>query len=828
MGTPMTYISGNTGTYQSGTFNKGSIALNLNPTSLASGNNWYNGVDVTATQYLIYSDTYSQGQATVANSKPTAWTTPDLSDTSLLNLINTLPDRVGVLPFTSLPLALQWLNATNKYFLIKTNFENIVTSGLVLNLDAGWYNSYSGTTTWFDRSGNGNNGTLTNGPTFNSSSQGTIVFDGGDDYISFNNISPISSLTFTISSVVTVDTDTVQYMRVVSKGHYGFTPGYLLQRFGDSGVATGIRFSLGIGSSTSNASTSLFAYTTDTFQKGQKYYLTMVSTGTYLYLYVNGVRVGLTKYSGTGGSIENGTDLNYSAISASLSITTSDKFTIGAYSNTSNPVGEYWNGKISNTLIYNTALSPEQVLQNYNAQKSRFGIYDFVQSGLTYSYDAGNYLSFPRSGTTWSNMSNGSNNGTLTNGPVWSSNSGGTITFDGSDDYVAAGSGKTLNNMTVQMSVSVLSNAGGYKGFAGAVGSGNDFDSGFNIDMQGGSTASFSQCSIEGGFLRVGGGTNFMTSSVPFGQWKNICFTISPTYIQFYLDGIKQFGTNRLNNASSTIGMNSLVIGARPYSLPNTSINANIRDVIIYDRALGDSEVVQNFEASRKNNVGLTGYTTSGLTLNMDAGNYASYPTTGTKWVDISGNYNNGTLTNGPVWSNSSGGTFTFDGVDDYVTIPSFSLPVGSFSCEAFFQWASLGSDKGSIFSLNYNYPNSGYLIRQKDDSSGKFVIWSDYGSESGIFSTAALTVNTWNHVVVVQSAGTCLIYINGVLDSSQSLPNPVLNQSYPILFGTRALTGSVGAFLSGKIGISKIYNRVLSATEVSQNYNALKGRFGL
>jgi len=52
MGTPMTYISGNTGTYQSGTFNKGTIALNLNPTSLGSGNNWYNGVDVTATQYL--------------------------------------------------------------------------------------------------------------------------------------------------------------------------------------------------------------------------------------------------------------------------------------------------------------------------------------------------------------------------------------------------------------------------------------------------------------------------------------------------------------------------------------------------------------------------------------------------------------------------------------------------------------------------------------------------------------------------------------------------------------------------------------------------------
>jgi hypothetical protein len=182
MGIPMTYISGNTGTYQSGTFNKGTIALNLNPTSLGSGNNWYNGVDVTATQYLIYSDTYTTGIASQANSKPTAWTTPDLSDTSLLNLINTLPDRIGVLPFTSLPLALQWLNATNEYFLIKTNFENIVTSNLKLNLDPAWYTSYVGTgTAWNDLSGNNNNFTLINSVSYETLQQGCLSFDGTND-----------------------------------------------------------------------------------------------------------------------------------------------------------------------------------------------------------------------------------------------------------------------------------------------------------------------------------------------------------------------------------------------------------------------------------------------------------------------------------------------------------------------------------------------------------------------------------------------------------------------------------------------------------------------
>jgi hypothetical protein len=219
----------------------------------------------------------------------------------------------------------------------------------------------------------------------------------------------------------------------------------------------------------------------------------------------------------------------------------------------------------------------------------------------------------------------------------------------------------------------------------------------------------------------------------------------------------------------------------------------------------------------------------SGLVLELDAGNIKSYQSGSTTWFDKSGNGNNATLVNGPTFNTGSLGSIVFDGTNDYAQIPTFLIPTGSFSCESFFQWSSLGTDTGTVFSLNYDYPNTGYLIRQKDDISGKFVIWSDYGSESGIFSTLALTTNTWNHVTVIQNSNTCSIYINGVLDSSQSLPNPVLSQSFRVLLGARATSGSsAGAYLSGRIAISKIYNRALSASEVLQNYNATKGRFGL
>jgi hypothetical protein len=227
-----------------------------------------------------------------------------------------------------------------------------------------------------------------------------------------------------------------------------------------------------------------------------------------------------------------------------------------------------------------------------------------VTNGLLLNLDAGFAPSYPTVRSSWYDLSGNQKHGTLINGPTFNSNNGGSILFDGIDDYIACGNLGTFDNMSFQMFVKVLSNGGGFKAFGGAVGGGSDYDTGFNIDMQGGSSGAFTNCSIEGGFLRVGGGTDFMTSSVSFGTWCNICFTVSPTFIQFYLNGVPQNGTNRINNASSTIGMNNLVIGARVYSLPSTSINANIGSTQIYNRALTATEVLQNYN-SQKDRFGL-------------------------------------------------------------------------------------------------------------------------------------------------------------------------------------------------------------------------------
>ena len=103
------------------------------------------------------------------------------------------------------------------------SYPNIVNDSLVLTLDAGNQNSYAGSgTNWYDLSGNGNNGTLTNGPTFNSSNIGSIVFDGVDDYVNIpdnSSLNPTKNLT--LSCWVNITSFNNVYIGIVDKYNGG-------------------------------------------------------------------------------------------------------------------------------------------------------------------------------------------------------------------------------------------------------------------------------------------------------------------------------------------------------------------------------------------------------------------------------------------------------------------------------------------------------------------------------------------------------------------------------------------------------------------------------
>jgi hypothetical protein len=233
-------------------------------------------------------------------------------------------------------------------------------------------------------------------------------------------------------------------------------------------------------------------------------------------------------------------------------------------------VNSFINAKISNAQIYNRALSPQEVLQNYNAQKSRFGIYDIVQSGLTFNYSASNYLSYPRSGTTWYDMLSNSNNGTLINGPTFKTGSTPSIQFDGSDDYVQTdylgivGTNPRTLSVWFKPDMSQNKNLLGY-------GTPSDHTMWDIILYNGDVGVHLYNSSAE--------------ASTPYtvGVWQNITFTFTYPTIKSYMNGVyKNSYTNNIINTGSNVKLN-LCKGA--YGGYNY-FDGEMSDVHIYNREL--------------------------------------------------------------------------------------------------------------------------------------------------------------------------------------------------------------------------------------------------
>lgn len=585
MGIPMAYNTGTTNTYTEKTVKRGTVALNPDPT-LAPSYNWFNGVDVTSSQYLIYSDTYTTGQATQANSRPTAWTTPDLSDTSLLNLINTLPERIGQTPFTYLPVALKWLHQSNRYFLLKNNFENIVTSGLVLNLDGSWPNSFSGTTTWYDLSSSNKNATLTNGPTLSTNNGGSVQFDGTNDYATINQ---------TLTTPITI-TGFVKY-NASGQGLNTWVNSYphtvlaiSLNRLSGGqiyvyiGNGSGWQGQPGIISST-NMSANTW------------YHLAFVSDGTSSTLYLNGVNVGSSIYSPSGWG---------------------SKYYLGWIEIAS---GEYLNGNIGNTQVYNRALSPAEIMQNFNAQGYRFGYSadTIVTSGLTLNLDVANGMSYPASGTTWYDISDsGSKNGTLTNGPSFSAQTGGYLVFDGADDAVIIGKNSVFftNEWTWEGWINYISNSGdgtNYHGVFWAEGAMNTTtgDNGYQWLLTFRSVDTTS-CIAH---MRINNVTTgwAQTDSNSLGysmvdRWNHVVWQFKNGNTKLYVNNVLIVNDNTRgayghtdSNSQNGVGGDTNRSNSRVFlgCRNDFALESNFRMAIArhYDRMLSESEITQNYNA---------------------------------------------------------------------------------------------------------------------------------------------------------------------------------------------------------------------------------------
>ena len=215
---------------------------------------------------------------------------------------------------------------------------------------------------------------------------------------------------------------------------------------------------------------------------------------------------------------------------------------------------------------------------------------------------------------------------------------------------------------------------------------------------------------------------------------------------------------------------------------------------------------------------------TDGLVMYLDAANPKSYPGAGTIWTDISRNNNNGTLTNGPTFSSANLGSIVFDGVDDYVETACALNTIRAYNSSTEFTIKLPLYSGGQRCILSYRSAGTMYIGK---GSSGIFVYYNTLNNPA--YTVGNIPDGSIAHCVVTCDATNNLLstYINGVLAGSVSRTG--WSATYNVTLGLGFdLSGGTNEYMLGNMYLFRHYNKVLSAAEVLQNYNATKTRYGL
>lgn len=324
-----------------GNFWIGTGDVGKGPTSTTD---YYNGITPPSGGYTIYLNKASGGPSIYCPA----------NDAALISLTNSIAGA----SYTTAAQCLTYFATQTDKMVFNIDYPAIVTDGLVLNLDAGFTPSYPTTgTTWYDVSSNVYNISLINGPTFSSTNNGSIVFDGTNDYAttagSITALNITSSITLEAWIKPTALANILHGTGINSKGlssdgNTGVYETLLVQ----SGSVNYPFFRMRIGSSTPT-----YNPTNIPINLNQIYNFVSTYDGSTIRIYINGVQ------SGTGlsqsGTIESNTQ----------------DLTVGVrFTQTTQQSSSFFTGNIFTNRIYNRALSSSEVLQNYNAQKGRFGL----------------------------------------------------------------------------------------------------------------------------------------------------------------------------------------------------------------------------------------------------------------------------------------------------------------------------------------------------------------------------------------------------------------------------------------------------------------------
>ena len=708
----------------------------------------------------------------------------------------------------------------------------VVDSSLVLWLDAGQTASYPGTgTTWTDLSGNGNTGTLTNGPTYNSNNGGAITLDGGDDIIACG--------TFSLS-YLTISTWVYKTSSATNQGICRKNNNWAVSQYnGTLQVAPG---------------TSWMFYDTG-------YTIPLNTWVNIVYTYSG------TGVSGTQAVYINGSNIWNGSVGTGPISPNSNTVRVGYDDNS-----WYWGGQISNVQLYNRPLSAAEVQKNYNALAPRYGLprisgagiirttptivyaseldeftgVPVVDSSLVLWVDAGQETSYPGTGTTWTDLSGNGNTGTLVNVPTYNSEAGGSLVFDGVDDYIDCGNNSSLSsiggttNITVSAWVYHTAYGGGGQPYSVITVKGNPW----TWLMENPSNTFRFRITAGGADVNVGD-----TSTHLLNTWYNVVGTYDGSNIRIYVNGVLK----NTQAQTGTLATNAVTAKIGTFQGTNYNLTGRIANVSVYNRTFSAAEIQQNYNAlapryelppvntvsiaKRETSRGVlqvagkfdefTGapVVDSSLKLWLDVGQPTSYPGTGTTWTDLSGNGNTVTLVNGPSYSSENGGSIAFDGVNDVANSTTSTIDRADGQEITVSCWIKPSRTSGqySVFCTNRSNDTGIYnWIFYQHTSDGAIAFHGDAQNKSSYVPT----INTWINVTnTVTASGVSTLYVNGI--STYIVTGYTYGNGTPSRLGIGADPGGQEPF-QGNISNVQIYHRALTADEISTNFNALRGRYGI
>jgi len=203
---------------------------------------------------------------------------------------------------------------------------------------------------------------------------------------------------------------------------------------------------------------------------------------------------------------------------------------------------------------------------------------------------------------------------------------------------------------------------------------------------------------------------------------------------------------------------------------------------------------------------------TNGLILALNAADKNSYPGSGTTWRDLSGNNYAGSLVNSPTFSSTNGGNITFNGTNQY-TSTTYSQP--AYGTSTSFTW-NVWFNPGAAGNLDSPIIGNRTGATWTKLTKNAFEYYP-------LIMTHSLTLNLWQNVCIVKNGTNFTYYKNNIVITTNSSTQTMA--SNPFFVGG---DNGFSEYFGGSIANVQVYDRALSATEILQNYNALKSRFGL